>query len=252
MRITYFSCSAKFGGVEKIISETINELCKTDEILLIVPKNCEFKDKISKAVKIHEYRSFDKRYNIFLYLEIAKILRKFKPEILHTHAAKATQVGFVLSKFLKFHIVATKHNDRKGKIFNRTKNVIAVSKAVAKTINHKSEIIYFGIKAKNLTPKMPEIFTISAVGRLDAIKGFDALINAVSTLNFNFKLQIIGDGDEKENLQNLINSLNLQNRVFLLGFKENVAEILANSHLQVISSKKEGLGIVLIEGIFLL
>ncbi len=250
MRVCYFSCSNIFGGVENIILQTLNELCKSYEVALILPKGANFLNKFDKRVKIYEYKSYDKRYNIFLYFEIIKFLHEFKPDILHTHGAKATQMGFILSKFLKFKFIATKHNNRKGKIFNKIQNVIAVSKNVANTINHESKVIYFGINKQNIKPNLSKTFTITAIGRLDKIKGFDILINEVKKLKFNFILQIVGDGFERENLQNLINKLNLKNKVKLFGFCQNIPQILANSNLQVISSIKEGFPLTLLEGLF--
>lgn len=250
MKIAMFSCSTIYGGVEKIVIDSANELSKTDEILLIVPKNCLYKDKIASNVQIYEYKSYDKRYNLFLYIELFKVLKKFNAQILHSHAAKATQISFILSKFSSFKLVSTKHNDRKAKIFNRISNIIAVSKAVAKTIKRPCKVLYFGIKPKNITSQQNSVFTIVAVGRLDKIKGFDILIDALSTLKFNFILQIIGNGNERQNLQAQINRLKMQESIKLLGFQDNIEQILANSHLQVISSRKEGLPIALMEGIF--
>ncbi|ANE33875.1 glycosyltransferase, family 1 [Campylobacter hyointestinalis subsp. lawsonii CCUG 27631] len=244
MKIALFSHSTIFGGVEKIVVETANELSKTDEILLIIPRGCLYKDKVCSDVQIYEYKSYDKRYNLFLYFELFFVLKKFQAEILHSHGTKATQISFIISKFLPFKFIATKHNNRKGKIFNRVSNVIAVSKAVAKTIKKPCKVIYFGINPKDA------VFTITAVGRLDKIKGFDILIDEVSKLKFDFILQIVGDGKERENLQNQIKRLNLQSKVKLLGFRSDIRQILANSHLQVISSRNEGLPITLIEGIF--
>lgn len=248
MKICYFSCSNIFGGVENIILQTLNELCKSDEVSLILPKGAKFLDKFDKRVKIYEYKSYDKRYNPFLYMEVLKIIKNY--DIIHTHGSKATQICYILSKFYNFKFVSTKHNDRKGKIFNRVKNVIAVSKKVATTIDRESKVIYFGIKPKNITPKINDIFTISAVGRLDFIKGFDILINEVSKLKFDFILQIVGSGKEKDSLEKLINELNLNQKVKLLWHRDDIAEILANSHLQIISSRKEGFPLILIEGLF--
>ncbi|MDA3046289.1 glycosyltransferase [Campylobacter sp. VBCF_06 NA8] len=250
MKIAYFSCSTIYGGVEKIVCDSVNELCQNDEVLLIVPNGCLYKDKISPKVRIYEYKNYDKRWNLLLYFEILKVLKKFGVQILHTHGAKASQMGFLLNKFMDFVQVATKHNVRKGKIFNKISNVISVSKRVAQTINHKSEVIYFGIKQRQISRNLGDKFSIIAVGRLDFIKGFDELIKSVSKLDFDFVLQIVGEGKERKNLQNLINSLNLQSKVVLLGFKDDVAQRLANSHLQIISSRSEGLSISLIEGIF--
>lgn len=250
MKIGYFVCSKYYGGVEKIIIDTLNEICKYEKVFLIVPKGCEFLDRLDGDVEIYEYKSYDKRYNVFLYLEIYKFLKLNEIEILHSHGVKATQIGFVLEKLLNIKIIATKHNNRKGKIFNKVKNVIAVSKEVAKSIDGKSEVIYFGVKKQEILGKKNDIFTIVAIGRLDKIKGFDSLIKEVSKLDFDYELRIYGEGREKENLKNLIGALNLEKKVKLCGFSKEIPQILASSHLQVISSFKEGLPIILLEGIF--
>lgn len=248
MRICYFSCSSIFGGVEKIVVDSLNAISKQHECALIVPFGCRYKDKLSLNIKIIEYKSYDKRYNPFLYLEVYKIIKNY--DIVHTHGAKATQITYLLNKVFPFIHVATKHNTRKGKIFNKVKNVIAVSNEVAKTITHSSKVLYFGIKQSiNLVSKKNDIFTIIAVGRLDPIKGFDRLIEGISKLNFDFQLNIIGEGKQKEKLEELIKSKNLEKKVSLLGFKDNISEYLANSHLQVISSLTEGLPLTLLEGI---
>lgn len=248
MKICYFSCSSIYGGVEKIVVDSLNEISKYYECALIVPNGCRYKDKVSSNVKIVEYKSYDKRYNPFLYLEVLNVIKTY--DIVHTHGAKATQITYLLNKIFPFIHIATKHNTRKGKIFNKVKNVISVSSEVAKTITHPSKILYFGIqKSENLIFEKNEIFTILAVGRLDPIKGFDKLIEQVSKLEFNFKLNIIGEGSQKLKLEKLIIDNKLEKKVSLLGFKNNIPEYLASSHLQVISSLTEGLPLTLLEGI---
>ncbi|MGH1599925.1 glycosyltransferase [Campylobacter majalis] len=249
MKICYFSCSSIFGGIENIIVKSLNELSKTNEVALIVPKNCEYKNKLNNNVKIYEYQSFDKRYNPFLYLQIAKIAKNY--ELIHTHGAKATQIFYLLNKILNKKFVATKHNVRKGKIFNQIKNVIAVSKEVAKTIKNSPKIIYFGHEKQDIKPEiLSDKFSIVSVGRLDKIKGFDLLINTLANVEFDFRLYIVGEGCERENLQLLIQKLNLTDRVFLLGFRNDTFNILKGANLQVIASRSEGFPNVLIEGIF--
>ena len=323
MKIAYLCCSRFYGGVEKIVIDSLNELCKSEQAALIVPDRCEFLQRLDARVQIYQYKSRDKRYNPFLFAEIYRFLRSGGFEILHSHGAKAAQIGFVVEKFLNLKLVATKHNDRKAPVFDRVQNVIAASRKVATTINHAAKVIYFGIEprrefvnheilarckdaegaanealketkdacgdsaggtfasqnmtgivfASQNTPLDADAsqnktgsvfvsqqganaaaenfkFSIVAVGRLDKIKGFDLLIRAASELKFDFELKIYGQGGERQNLQNLIDSLNLQDRVRLCGFCDDVAATLAASHLHVISSRKEGFPVILIEGIF--
>ncbi len=333
MKIAYLCCSRFYGGVEKIVIDSLNELCKSEQAALIVPARCEFLQRLDARVQIYQYKSRDKRYNPFLFVEIYRFLRSGGFEILHSHGAKAAQIGFVVEKFLNLKLVATKHNDRKASVFDRVRNVIAASRKVATTINHAAKVIYFGIEprlefvnheilayckdaegaanvasketkgargdsagvantsqnmtgvafASQDTPDRASVsqdraldadasqnktssvfvsqqgasaaaenfkFSIVAVGRLDKIKGFDLLIRAASELKFDFELKIYGQGGERQNLQNLIDSLNLQDRVRLCGFCDDVAAALSASHLHVISSRKEGFPVILIEGIF--
>ena len=323
MRIAYLCCSRFYGGVEKIVIDSLNELCKSEQAALIVPARCEFLQRLDARVQIYQYKSRDKRYNPFLFAEIYRFLRSGRFEILHSHGAKAAQIGFVVEKFLNLKLVATKHNDRKAPVFDRVRNVIAASRKVATTINHAAKVIYFGIEprrefvnheifarckdaegaanralerkkdargdsaggtfaSQNMAGearvsqdraldadasqnKTSSIFvsqqgvsaaagnfkfSIVAVGRLDKIKGFDLLIHAASELKFDFELKIYGQGGERQNLQNLIDSLKLQDRVRLCGFCDDVAAALSASHLHVISSRKEGFPVILIEGIF--
>ena len=323
MKIAYLCCSRFYGGVEKIVIDSLNELCKSEQTALIVPDRCEFLQRLDARVQIYQYKSRDKRYNPFLFAEIYRFLRSGGFEILHSHGAKAAQIGFVVEKFLNLKLVATKHNDRKAPVFDRVQNVIAASRKVATTINHAAKVIYFGIEprrefvnheifarckdaegaanralerkkdargdsaggtfaSQNMAGearvsqdraldadasqnKTSSVFvsqqganaaaenfkfSIVAVGRLDKIKGFDLLIHAASELKFDFELKIYGQGGERQNLKNLIDSLNLRDRVRLCGFCDDVAAALSASHLHVISSRKEGFPVILIEGIF--
>lgn len=249
MKICYFICSNIFGGVENIVIATLNELSKSHEVALIAPKGCAFKDKLANGVKLYEYKSFDKRYNPLLYLEIARFAKDY--ELIHTHGAKASGIFHLVNLVLDKKFVATKHNIRKGAVFNKIKNVIAVSREVAKTITHPSYTLYFGIDPVSVEPKkLTYDFSILSVGRLDFIKGFDKLIRACAQLKFDFELFIVGEGRERERLEQLIFELNLRGRVHLLGFRTDIRELMAGASLQVIASRSEGLPNTLLEGLF--
>lgn len=250
MRIAYFVCSKTFGGMEQVVVKSTNGLCEEHFVAVIVPSGCSYVQKFAPKVFIYEYESKNSRYNIFLYYELFCFLKKHQFSLLHAHGAKATSIGFVLEKYLHVKFVATKHNIRKGKIFNKIKHVISVSKEVAKTINHQSSVIYFGMEPSKINPCLSDTFVITALGRLDRIKGFDTLIEEVSALEFDFRLNIVGEGSQRAELEKLIQKLYMEKKVFLLGYQENISEILSHSHMQVISSISEGFPLALIEGLF--
>jgi glycosyltransferase involved in cell wall biosynthesis len=89
-----------------------------------------------------------------------------------------------------------------------------------------------------------------AIGRLDKIKGFDMLIKEISKLDFPFHLNIVGDGDESENLKKLIIDLGLSEKISLLGYREDIPSLITEANLVIISSHSEGFGRVVVETLF--
>ena len=92
-------------------------------------------------------------------------------------------------------------------------------------------------------------FLVSA-GRLIPEKGFDVLIQAFSKISSHFEelnLVILGEGYLRESLSKLIADLNLQDKVFLLGFKPNVYPYFAKATMCVVASRIEGFPNVLLQ-----
>ena len=91
--------------------------------------------------------------------------------------------------------------------------------------------------------------TILGIGRLSKQKDFETLIKAFYEFGDfeNYKLVILGDGKEKENLEELIRKLKIENHVYLQGFVSNPYKFLKVCELFVLSSRYEGLPNVLIE-----
>ena len=87
-----------------------------------------------------------------------------------------------------------------------------------------------------------------AVGSLQKVKGFDRLIEAISHTHNDY-LIIVGDGPERENLQNMIKDYNLDNRVFLVGKKSRTEtlKIMKSCDIFVSSSYVESFSYVMAE-----
>jgi len=113
------------------------------------------------------------------------------------------------------------------------------------------------IKALSQEP-LPEVmnswFTnpvIICLGRLESQKRFDLAIESLSLVSKKYQypvnLIILGDGSEKENLQQKINKLELNDRVYLAGFYENPYPFLAAAKLFLLSSDYEGFGRVIVD-----
>ena len=63
----------------------------------------------------------------------------------------------------------------------------------------------------------------------------------------NLKLVILGEGEERKKLTQMINKYNLQEKIYLLGYKENVFNYLSKAKIFILSSLWEDPGWVLLE-----
>lgn len=85
--------------------------------------------------------------------------------------------------------------------------------------------------------------TLISIGRLTYPKNFMRLLSAFSNIkqsNFNIELWILGEGEERTQLEEFIKSHNLNDDIHLLGFKKNPYPYLKNADLYVCSSRYEG------------
>ena len=92
-----------------------------------------------------------------------------------------------------------------------------------------------------------------AAGRLTKQKNFELLIDGFNRIHKNhpkINLVIAGDGELKKKLKSKINNLNLNHRIHLVGFKNNIFKYMKNSQGYVLSSLWEDPGFVLIEAAF--
>jgi len=89
-----------------------------------------------------------------------------------------------------------------------------------------------------------------AVGRLVKEKGYKTIIKALNKLKLkNFSMKILGDGIEKNNLNNMIKTYGLEKKVKLIGFKSNTKKYYLRSNLFINASFFEGFPNAVVEAI---
>jgi len=250
MRIVQFLHGNALGGMEKFCLDLSNALSEEHEVMLLADP--VFKHYCRENIVFIPLDIEKSRNNLGLLFSIYSQIKVFQADIIHAHKQNSIQILKRISPFLKVPYVATKHDTQKKKAFYGLKYVISISDETTKTIN--AENIY---KINNgipyIKPKkiiLPDTFNIISVGGLRKVKGFDILIESMAKITFDFHLTIIGEGNERQNLERLIKTLDLEKKVSLLGFKDNVQDYLYSADLQVISSYSEGFSLAMVEGVF--
>ncbi len=92
-----------------------------------------------------------------------------------------------------------------------------------------------------------------SIGRLTKQKNFILLVNAFKDFNQNknYKLIIIGEGEDRNKLENFIKDNNLEETIYLIGYQNNIFNYLKKSKCFILSSLWEDPGFVLIEAAYM-
>jgi glycosyltransferase involved in cell wall biosynthesis len=95
-------------------------------------------------------------------------------------------------------------------------------------------------------------FIIGNVARMEMRKGHKFLLDAFKKVtlerkDYPLKLLIIGEGEDREKLENYTKELNLEDKVIFAGYREDVEELMAIMNIFVLTSLREGLPRVLVQ-----
>lgn len=165
--------------------------------------------------------------------------------------------------------IAWEHTDHNviGKLYEkiRSRNYKNLKSVIS--INSKSFEFYQKLNSNSLfipniigEPFESQVFNhtkenlMSYVGRLDRDKNVIELLEIfkASELSDDWKLQIIGDGPERRNLENFVRENELEKSIVFYGLKttEEIVELLQASKIFVFTSLKEAFALVLVEAMF--
>lgn len=159
------------------------------------------------------------------------------------------QSGSILGKWTKH--VATK-------VYQDAARIICISERVRDrlpaNVQHKAAVVYNGVDTRTFFPVAGSepLATILSVGNLIPIKDHACLLRAFTALAAEFptvKLEIIGEGPERENLTRWADQLGVAPRVRFLGRKsrQEVADAMRRCSVFALPSRYEGLGCVYLE-----
>ena len=263
------------GGAELLVRELTK---RTNELGI----NCKavYFNCWAKCAKTIEFSDDEQSLNINTRnpYAIIKLRKLFKSELINNsdlvvHAHCSWPMFFVplASIGLKIKLVFTQHNivtsTRNFSYFkyferffyNRFNSIIAITKGVKgslyfwlgasifkKVINIPNGARFFSYKERLSIDKSVKFIS---VGSLRYQKNFTIAIKALSHLkNIDWHYEIIGTGPLKTQLEKLINSLGLQDKVTLSGWCTNLEGKYHNADIQLLPSRFEGFGLVAVEG----
>lgn len=270
MHICHIIPTLAFGGAERFVVDLINHASNDIRFTIIILKDHKplAHDIVTDDVNIVLVEKLGK-VSLGLFHALEEVLEDIQPDIVHTHLFGGDFWGRVAAKRLGIPVVTTEHNinetestwKRMLKIWlkEKTDRYSCPSDAVRRFMQET-----YGIAKKHITvtrlgipvgkfigaPTLEtrEPHKLLMAGRLTRQKGFDLGLQALATLkDFNWQLEIIGEGKDRAMLASLARTLGLEDRVQLLPPTYTIAEAYARNHMVLMPSRWEGLGLVAME-----
>lgn len=260
-----FDCTLVHGGRGELVERVKNLGIKTIEI-----------SDLERDISIL------KEFRVLFFL--IKTFLKEKPDIIHLNSSKIGGLGSFAGRMAGVkNIIFTAHGwafneDRRTIYINIIKlmtrftvflshHIITLSdferSQVSTWSRNKISKIYLGIKnpsfkeknqAKSiLIQKNPALLSmkdkewVGTIGELHSNKGYPYALEAIKNNIDDLVYIIIGEGEELDNIKNLIIKYSLQKKVFLLGAIPNAGELIKAFDVFLLPSVKEGLPYVLLE-----
>lgn len=281
MRIIYGITKSNFGGAQRYVFELAKEAQKRgDEVSVICGGQGLLSQKLEKqGIQIHFLPDLDRDVSfvkdIKSFFLILKILKKERPDAFHTNSSKMGILGNLAGRLTRIKkIIFTGH----GWAFNENRfwlskiiilkltwftvafshKTICVSEKTKKDISwmpfikNKLVVISNGVENFELKPRSEKGFIVGTLAELHKIKGLDILIKAFKKLRdkHEVKLIILGEGEERKNLEKLVKDLELNDSVELRGYVDNARSELKNFDAYVLSSRSEAMPYSLLEAGF--
>ena len=291
IKVLHLVTRMNVGGVAVLLDNLMSNIDKNEFEVLLATGLCEspegeYLENRNIAYRLEQIPSFHKSISLTddlkSLLAIIKVLRKFKPDIIHTHTSKAGLFGRVLSLLVapSGKRVHTFHGHLLVGYFSPIK--LAIVKAFEKSlglITHKfiamgtqvrDDLVAVGI---GKTSKFAVLFPGLAkpvfpdreqargnlglsgnktyctfVGRLTQIKRPDRVLEVaalVAKQNSDIEFLVVGDGDLAQDMKSKSQTLDLP--ITFLGWRQDIPSILKASDIALLTSDNEAVALTLIE-----
>lgn len=282
--LTFFLMDLDGGGAERVMinlaSGFAEQGLKVD--LVLVKAEGPYLSQLSPKVRVVKLESS----RLILSLpSLVSYLKQERPPVLISALEDTNFVALCAKKIagVSTKVVVTVHNHLSRESQNATQlkrrltpqfvkffypwadSIVGVSQGVAENLvdlglpKEKIKVIYNPIVTPELNKKLQESIdhpwfspgqppVILGVGRLEKQKDFPTLIKAFAQLKSHpARLMILGEGSERSNLEELVQKLDISEKVAFPGFVPNPYAYMAKAKILVLSSAWEGFGNVLVE-----
>ncbi len=266
MRVLHLLPTNRFSGAENVACQIIGFFSRNSdyEMVYCSPEGPIREDVEGRNIRYIGLESFSRK-------QIKKAIKEFKPDLIHAHDMRASFVSAIVCGKLPIvshiHVSAEGNNKLSGRSIayclasNRCKHIFWVSRSTFENyifhnqLRHKSTILYNvidedDVRTRSETADNKTVCDVAYVGRLseqkDPFRLMNVLRRVVDVLS-GVKVVVVGSGELEEQTRNECNRLGLDDNVSFTGFLSNPLGILKTSKALLMTSKREGTPMCVLE-----
>lgn len=275
MRLLFYISTMRSGGAERVMSILCNHLAERGhEVYLATDTDAPFAYQLRDVVRVkslypENFSEKSKFVRFFqLYASIRRIAKEVQPDIIVSFTYVLNAKVLLATLGLRIPVIAcerTTFNVRMS-VLNKIRRLYIARLADCLTVQTQYDYNYLGkrFRQKVVMPnpldfplrykkevKEKIVLTVGAVDRWED-KGFGGLIKLWGNMSKRYpdwELWIVGDGNKQSmrTLEMMIEQYRLRNSVRLLGYRDDVYDLMYKSAVFVLASKQEGMPNCLIE-----
>lgn len=259
IKVLHLISTDVFSGAENVACQIIKQFEKNEKYDMVycskIGPNKERLDSLE--IKTLPIKNFN-------YECVKKAVEQYKPDIIHGHDIKASIIASLFSNKAKIisHIHSNHENMRKYNLktflysltIKKYSKIIWVSQSAldsfyyANKVKDKSIVLYNVIDSKALLENLRKDtndyeFDLIYLGRLNYQKNPErliSLIEKITKVKKDLKVAVVGDGDLRKSVENLIREKNLESNITIFGFMNNPYKVLSCSKIMIMTSRYEG------------
>ncbi len=287
MRILHMISGGDTGGAKTHVFSLMSVLPKLCDIKIVCFIKGQFFDELQDIDVDSELIEQKNRFDLSVLNRLCEIVNTDGVDIIHAHGARANFIASKLKKRVKIPVVTTVHSDYLldfdgiyKKLIYTTLNVMSLKKLdyyIAVSSDFKRMLISRGYKPSKIhtvyngmdysTPMEycskedfckrigieynKNLTYIGLIGRHDYVKGHDVFIKGAAKVLEKRKdvhFVIAGEGNGREELVKLIDSLGISEHVTFAGFIKDIYSFINFIDINALTSRCESFPYVLMEG----
>ncbi len=277
MKILHVITRGEIGGAQVVVMNLVKNMPQGFTAVVaageegFLEQECE-RNGVSFRLVPHLIRNINPFSDVIALFHLVSLIREEKFDIVHCHTSKAGVLARVAAWITGTPTVFTAHTWSFDEGVSKIRRVAAVpierfaaliggpiiavseanrTKALRNRITSPDKIvrIWLGIPDSgwHATPAGHDPVTMIMSARFASQKDHALLLSALTKTTGNWKVKLLGDGPLLAEVKESVERLGLENRVSCLGNRTDVAELLAESDIFVLSTKWEGLPVSILE-----